>query len=229
MKTPKDVPTIQSKCPDYSGDGKGDNGLAAIADLAGFGFDLNQMIQQGVDSGQLGMVFEFQGVTDFANTAKFPLNGLRGRPGGGGFQLDPGSFDGKCNPLVSFKDAKIAAKLLSAGPGVFLFLVPIGNGYLAFALQQARMNGSVTSGGPGGVVLADGVLGGLLTQAELDNTLAAAKTQCAGSNPPSFCPYLDYLPMFLQMDVDSNGDGSTDAMTMCFQVTLKAAKIVGYL
>jgi hypothetical protein len=59
--------------------------------------------------------------------------------------------------------------------------------------------------------------------------MAGLESQCSGPGAPSFCQYVSLLPMVLQMDTDTNGDGTLDSMSVCFQATLKAVKVVGYL
>ncbi len=233
MSTPGNAQTIASTCFDYTGDGQGDNGLSQLVTMGSqFGFDINQLIQQGVASGTMTIVFEFQGVTDFVNTPSFPLNGLRGQPqstGSTSYLLDKASYDGNCNPLIAFKNAVIKAKGLTAGPGYFIMILPLQGLTMTLALENARMSGNVTSGSANGVNLSNGVIGGLLTQQALDDAMAGLQSQCNGAGAPAFCQYLSYLPMILTMNVDTNGDGTADAMAVCFQVTLKAGKVVGYL
>ncbi|MBM4395197.1 MAG: hypothetical protein FJ087_05860 [Deltaproteobacteria bacterium] len=228
MSIPGTAAVYQARCFDYTGDGKGDNGLASLASLGGMGFDINALIQQGIDSGTLSMLFDFDGVKDFVNAPAFPLSGLRGRPSGGTWLLDPDSYDGNCTPLIGFQNATIKSKALAAGPGFFILVMPLGGGTMSFALDRARMSGTVTSGGAAGVALASGVIGGLLSQDALDAALSGAQGQCDGPNQPAFCQYLDFVPMFLQMDIDTDNDGVADSMAVCFEVTLSPATVSGY-
>jgi len=227
LSLPSDATTVAQKCFDYTGDGKGDNSFSLLATY------INPLISTGGSSGTLGTLFEFSGVKDFANTASFPLNGLKGLPtgSGNGYELDPSSYDGACHPLIQFKAAKIAGKALVAGPSPFIFQFPLQGGSLVFAMEQSRIKATITSGGAGGVTATGGVLGGVVTQEAMDQTLAIAAAACSGSNAPSYCDYLGMLQGILPnlMDADLNKDGTPDAYSICLFLTLSPAKVTGYL
>jgi hypothetical protein len=176
------------------------------------------------------MVFEFVDAVNVVNSPPFKLNGLQGAPagGGGGWNVFRTSYDPDCKPFVSLP-ATIANRNLAAGPGRFVLVLPLGSGYMAFVLDDTRVAAYLTSGGKEGVAGVDGVLGGVLTKEEMANTFAAANQQCAGANPPSYCGSLPMLEGFLPnlSDVDLDGDGSPDGLSLCVTFDLKAVKIVG--
>jgi len=231
LETPGDAALVAQICPDYSGDGKGDNGLKQVAGMA------NPEIQKAIAGGDMGILFEFEGVTDFTNTAAFDLNGLVGKPvsqGSTDFEVDPAAYDpDTCEPLISFADASIQSGTFQAGPSVFILdLAALGVKEVPLVLKigDAQLSGDIVSGDPNGVTVQNGILAGVLTKELIDEALAIAEEQCNVPSPPSFCSYLGVVKQFLPMmfDLDLNGDGKKDAMSVCFQFELGPAKVTGY-
>lgn len=221
----------QQICPDFSGDGKGDCALSQFANMA------NPEIQKAIAKGDMGILFEFEGVVDYSNTAAFDLNGLVGVPeaqGSTNFLVDPMSYDpDTCEPLIAFHEASITTGALSAGPSVFILdLLALGvqEVPLVLTISDTRITGDVISGGPDGVELKAGVLAGVITKQLVEEALAIAEQQCE-ENPQSFCSYLsmvkNFLPMLFDLDLDPNVPGK-DAMSVCFKFELGKAKITGY-
>ncbi len=231
LESPADLAEVAQVCPDYSGDGKGDNGLKQVADMA------NPEIQKAIAEGKMGILFEFEGVTDFVNTAAFDLNGLVGEPEAAGstnFLIEEKSYDAEtCAPLIAFNDAELASGTFTAGPSIFILdLAAMGVDQVPLVLQigDAQLSGDVTAGGPDGVTVQNGILAGVITKQLIDEALAIAEEQCHVPEPPSFCSYLGVAKQFLPMlfDLDQNGDGETDAMSVCFKYELGPAKVTGY-
>ena len=231
LETPGDKAVVEQKCPDFSGDGKGDNGLKGLASTVNG--ELAKMVQEG----KFNIAMEFKGVTDFENTASFTLNGLLVDPDPTDtstpkekWQVDPKSYNpADCTPLIAFKDAKIAGGKLSGGPTTFSLTLAIeqfGGGALTFTLEKGQVSMTVKDDK---VTAEDGVLAGVLTKDQVDATLAKAKEQCNVPKPPDFCNYLSMAESFLPMlfDLDQNGDGKKDAASLCLLFSLRGATITG--
>ncbi len=231
LESPADAGEVGQICPDYSGDGKGDNGLRQVATM------VNPEIQKAIAGGAMGILFEFEGVTDFVNTAAFDLNGLVGEPEAAGstnFLIEDKAYDPEtCEPLISFADAELKGGTFTAGPSVFILdLAALGVNEVPLVLKigDAQLSGDVTAGGPDGVTVQNGILAGVITKQLIEEALAIAEEQCNVPEPPSFCSYLSMAKQFLPMlfDLDQDGDGTKDAMSVCFKYELGPAKITGY-
>ncbi len=231
LETPADAAEVAQICPDYSGDGKGDSGLRLVAGT------INPEVQKAIAGGDMGILFEFEGVTDFVNTAAFDLNGLVGEPEAAGstnFLIEEEAYNPEtCEPLIAFNDAELANGTFTAGPSVFILdLAALGVDEVPLVLKigDAQLSGDVTAGGPDGVTVENGILAGVITKALVEEALAIAEEQCNVPEPPSFCSYLgvakELLPMLF--DLDQDGDGKKDAMSVCFKYELGPAKVVGY-
>jgi hypothetical protein len=216
---------IAANCPDYSGDGVGDNGLKGLAGAA------NGELQKALDGGSFGIILEFAGVTDFVNTPKFTLNGLFGTPKvalGTEMYIDKSAYNPlTCKPLISFDNGAIAAKALTAGPSLFTLTIPLQGTMLAFTLQQAQVKAAITDGG---VNATAGYLAGILTKEEVDAALVVAKESCNVPTPPDACGYISMAEKFIPFlfDLDLNADGTKDAASVCLALTLKGGTVLGF-
>jgi len=225
-----DATFIKEQCPDFSGDGNGDNGLKSLAST------INPELKKALDGGTIGIIFEFKDVTNFTDTASFQLVGLIGEPeaaGSNNYLLDQMSYkidtpNGECLPLISFEGAKITASALAAGPSEFVLSIPVEalGGILAFTLQKAQIKATLTDDG---VNATGGVIAGVLTKEQVDATLAKIKANCA-VNPTDICDYIGTAEAFLPMlfDLDENKDGKKDAASICMKFTLKGGTVTGY-
>ena len=229
VQTPGDVAGV-ALCPDFNGDGKGDNGLKALAAT------INPELAKTIPS-SFGILFEFVDVADpMADNPGFTLVVLYGRPTAPGattWEIDPVSFDlttpsGEFGPQLAFDGAKIVSKVLTANPGLVSLTIPIAElgGNLSLTLQQVQISATITDGS---VAALNGTVAGIVTKDQIDATLAKLEATCAAPNPPSICTPIEtakpWLPMLI--DLDLNSDGKKDAMSVCFQFTLTGGTIVG--
>jgi len=230
LQSPADGDDVGTLCPDFSGDGVGDNGLKALASM------INPELQKAMDEGTFGILFEFNGVQDFADCPGFTLVGLTGEPAterGDDFLIMPESYDPFCDPLISFEDSTLTGGELAAGPSVFtldLAALGVDEVPLVLTIGDTQLSGTVTKD-ESGVTLVNGVLAGVLTKELIDEALAVAEEACDVPEPESFCSYLTVAKQFLPMlfDLDLDEDGEKDAASVCFQYKLGAAKITGYI
>lgn len=204
-------------CPDFSGDGVGDNGLAVLATLL-----------PEIPADDLGLVFEFEGVSGFDNVPGFDLNVLTGDAAGsaGTWWIDPASYDTQtCQSIIALP-ALIESGILVAGPGNIDLELPMQGVSLAFTISDAQVTGEVEAG----VYLYDGILAGVLTKAEAEEAVTAIKVLCAVPNPSEFCQYVDMLDLFLPslFDLDRDpGIPGNDAASVCLRFDLVPATILG--
>ncbi len=149
LQVPGDA-LASAACPDFSGDGVGDNGLVKLAPT------LNPELANAIPS-SLAILFEFVGVDDpTADNPAFKLVVLMGKPTAPGattYQVDPTSYDlttlsGECRPLIFFDGAKIAHKGLTAGPSLLSLTVPVQElgGSVSATIQQTRLSATLTDG-----------------------------------------------------------------------------------
>jgi hypothetical protein len=222
-----DADFIKNSCPDFSGDGAGDNGLKSLAST------INPELKKALDGGDIGILFEFRDVTDFVDTASFKLVGLIGAPDpavADTWLLDPMSYKidtptGDCPPLISFDGAKLASGALAAGPSQFVLSIPLQGMLLEFTLEDAQIDATVTDAG---VNATDGIIAGVFTKEQADALVAKLEAQCA-VEPTDICSYLGTVKAFLPMlfDLDQDKDGKKDAASICMKFTLKGGTVTG--
>jgi len=232
LETPGDAAVVEAKCPDFSGDGKGDNGLKGLAST------INGELKKVVDEQSFNIMMQFTGVSDFANTASFTLTGLLGEPDPSDtgtpktkWQLMVDTYNLEtCTPWIEFKNAKIEAGKLTTPPTTFTLTLNIEaiGGVLSLTLDKGQVKMDVKDGA---VTAENGVLAGVLTKEQVDQTLARAEAQCDDPNPPDLCNYLSMAKSFLPMlfDLDQNGDGKKDAAPLCLLFGLQGATVTGFI
>ncbi|MBM4394432.1 MAG: hypothetical protein FJ087_01930 [Deltaproteobacteria bacterium] len=203
----------------------GHNDLGLVASMA------NPELKKAIEEGKFGILLEFQGVSDFGNTASFTLAGLLGEPetlGSTSYLLDPEAYkQDDCQPLISFADASISGGLLAAGPSEFYLNLPIEElgGILELTLKKATIAASITDGT---VAATDGVIGGYALKEDLDPIFENLKSQCPDPNK-SFCDYVSYFSMIdmLYKNYDIDGE-QKKALAACLKFTLGGATVKGY-
>jgi hypothetical protein len=246
LQTPADAAVVKATCFDYTGEGDGDNGLKGLAG------QVNGPLADAVSGGSIAILFELAGVTDFANTPSFQLNGLMGQstetPAAtrGDFYVSEDSYVAEtCMPMISFRGAGITAGALAAGPSEFRLSIPIQADLVIDAtLIQAQIKGTVANADAAdGYEIAGGVLSGVLTKAQLEAALAKLQAACDAAPAdakPSYCSYLTVAKsaMALLFDLHDNGDGTFrlktkdlpgDAASVCLAFTMSKAKVVGFV
>ena len=225
MVVPKDAAVIAAKCPDRTGDGAGDDALAAFADV------LNPLLKQELDKGWYGAVAEFVGVTDFLGAPPFPLNVLAAGTdvyAGTDRWVRPASYDpATCAPRIRFDGATLAAGVLAAGPASFQGTVAFPGLAVPAAVQDVVVSGRVTVV-PAGLAVTDGVLAGVVTRASILAMVPALQAACGVLPAPAWCPQLAALTLVpAAFDLDLDGDGIKDAASLCVQFTMAPVAILG--
>ncbi len=249
LQTPADAEVVKATCFDYTADGLGDNGLKGLAG------QVNGPLADAVNGGDIAILFELFGVTDFQNTASFQLNGLMGESTAeppattGDFYIDESSYVTEiCQPMIYFKNAKIENGVLSAGPSEFRLSIPISEEVMIDAtLIQAQLKGTIANGDAAtGFELTGGVLSGVLTKEELQTAIDTLQAECdaaPATDKPSYCSYLTVaksaMNLLFDMHQVKGEDGSLtfvpkskenpgDAASVCLTYTLSKAKVIGY-
>ncbi len=249
LQTPSVTGDVQAKCFDYTGDGLGDNGLKGLAT------QVNGPLNDAVAGGDIAIMLELTGVTDFANSF-FQLNGLLGKSTAappattGDFYVQEASYNQQtCQPMILFKNATIAAGVLAAGPSIFQLSIPFeAELVIDVTLVQARLKGNVINGSTtDGFELTDGVLSGVLTKEQLVAAVTKLQATCdAAPDPkPSFCSYIGVVNSAMAMVFDMHQERDEagvatgvfvakskelpgDAASICLTYGMSKAKVVGF-
>ena len=191
-------------CFDLNDDGQVDNALAGLIPmLAGFmpeGTDVQSEIDKAIAEGEMAVLVEFEGVTDWANQASFTMNLFVGKDADddysdnldpdvvGDFLIDPNSLDPQTGEsLIAYEGATITNGLLEGGPSTFVLDLPLSDdlnihGQMDGATLEAQV---VVNQGtdPPEIVLTDGKLGGYLNEEMIFdglNEYLAVACECLG-------------------------------------------------
>jgi len=200
-------------CADHDGDGDPDNGFGALGGLA------NGQLQDALDSGALTLLPTAIGLPAGRADGQFAVAVLTGDSDGqGGYTVAPEALDANGEPLILFNPAQRQALRLVAGPSDFLLSLPVQGVQLDLRLTDTQLTASRIQS-PGGTDLEvdDGVLSGVLTQADLNQALQVL--------PPAI---VGLVPLLLQPDVDLDRDGRADAYSLCLTFTAVPAQVSGY-
>lgn len=235
--------TEKEPCFDYTGDEVGDCGLTGLAS------QVNGPLADMMTDGELAIMFEFDSVADFSNTAEFTLNGLMGEPVTAGtlageMYVDQASYlEGICIPMIYFEGSSITDGALAAGPGNFTISVPLSEDLiLTVHLIDAQIKANLTAGDTG-VSATDGILSGVVTKEELTAIIDSLDAECQKDPVPEavedICSYLGVArsAMAMLFDMHQTEDGYInkdaenpgDAASLCLQFTLAESEITGYI
>ena len=178
------------------GDQDPDSGLAGVIGILADLSEVNDTIAASIDSGDLIVVLEHQGLTALDADAQFTVNFYVGSldaattmldPMGGNLVLiNPASFDGDTAQAQAYlPDATLTGTDVAAGPGVFVLSLELFGTTLSLTITQTQIEASVdteNSSVENGVALVQGRLGGVVTLEDLGNAFngAAAGCECFG-------------------------------------------------
>lgn len=214
-------------CPDFSGDGVGDNAVAPFADV------VNGELQDTINKRFYGAVAEFIGVEDWTNQDSFTINVFAAGtedPESTALYANPLWYNPAiCTPWIHAQDAKIDGGTLEVPPHDY-FASATWRGMMAEGtVKMAQLTGTVASTG-GGVTLTGGVLAGVVTKADIDAAILVVQARCADEEDrPSFCDNLGILDVVEGIyDLDLDGDTVKDAASVCVKFTMGPATILGY-
>jgi hypothetical protein len=123
------------------------------------------------------------------------------------------SFDVLCNPLVVFSNATISDGVLKAGGSgsLFPFEMSFVNGkQTTLVLFNAKVEAKVELDGDGKVSKLSGVFGGAVTKQHLTDMIQAIPQEYIPVDLDLLLTMVDLMPE----DIDLNGDGAKDAISL---------------
>lgn len=239
-RCPAELEAIHATCFDFTGDGKGDNGIRS---------QCRQVVPDpgGEEPKPMAFVLELEGTQPLADTGLFVLNVLPvvlpedGMTTYDDLLVTMGAYDHRsCLAHARFGDAKIEAGVLTAGPAsIWVETAAFAGRSIRFRLVDARVRGAIVPGGDlNGYELADGVFTAVLTQQAFEAGVYELQVVCDTTTPtPEWCQYMPTLQAVMNLaDLHQNGDGtysgrsadlSADALSLCWTFRLVKAKIVG--
>lgn len=193
-------------CFDFNGDATIDNSAGSLVSLLGSfapDIDVNQLLADSVESGQLAIVLEFVGAADWVNAAGFVMNAFLATDSdgdysdnlnpqtGGDFLILPDSVDENDNPLIVFQQMSIEAGTLRGGPSKFVLDIPLLMGTpMTLVLDEAMIEGEVTVVGDK-LWIEEGKLGGAVRKSVIIaglNAFVESSCSCLGLSKPLIDP-----------------------------------------
>lgn len=170
---------------DFTGDGVVDNAFGGLVDSLGPALgvsrqDYNQLMEQQIASGQLAILFEYEGLSGLQGSASFTTNMLSGaprcfgRPLGTGphfYDVKPSSYDATGQPKAWISPSTLSSGIAMAGTSssdasVFIVEFAFGGVPLQLPVRELRYSANVDTSLSAiptiGVILEDGLLGGII-------------------------------------------------------------------
>lgn len=214
---------------DLDQDGVVDNTLSGLASM------VNDSIVESVESGELILLMEFRGPISGTSQVAMYRGDLSPGDLACDFQkmscdylVDPAFLvpvDGLCTPLVGFDIVIDGTSFSGGGAGTDLpFQLPLGDGLLAITLKDVQVAGTLVMIA-GDVVGLTGMMGGVIPEQELVEALEGLPEDALGD---SFTPQQVIGLLSLLVDIDTNGDGEDDAVSVTLLVEAIDGHIVGY-
>jgi hypothetical protein len=210
-----------------------DNALALLS------LFLNPFFSDGLAAGDLAFIVEFQAPT--FDGQPFTLNTFFGlpEPWSGNpdcpvtddctYVLPSYNFSAGCEPLVSLDNATIVDGHISAGgkDAVFPLVLPFDSGLaVQLTLLWARFSGDVAvDPGSGQIVSMEGLFGGAVPEAALTETILAIPD---GYFTMDKQQVLNLLDTAVDQDIDLDGDGVMDALSIGFRFSTVPTTVMTY-
>jgi hypothetical protein len=201
----------EASCPDFNGGGP-DNAFA------GLGAFVNGQLQSSIDEQSLNLLPVSIGLPVGAQDGQFAIAVLTGsdQPDGS-YQVSEAALDADGNPLILFNPANADAGRLQAGPGNFTLQLPVQGVEVELNLTRASITGGIAVDANEGLTISTGTIAGQITQEDLDAALVVV--------PPEF---VGLIPIFLQPDLDLDGNGTNDGYSLCLTFEATPATVIGY-
>lgn len=165
-----------SCCFDLTGDNNINNALPNIPGLDRH--DINQSIAQGIADGSFTLILEHEpldGELEIVAGQEFNIAFLLGEEAEApeeGFYIDPVSFEEGVHPQALLPNALIeddnGVLIVTAGPGTVIISIAIAGIELQVAIRNAMIEAEISASSVnGGVVLENGILGGIILYEDL--------------------------------------------------------------
>jgi hypothetical protein len=133
-----------------------------------------------------------------------------------------------CGDSTLFDNAVVSGTTLRAGGRDYSMTAYFAFGSLKVPvlLQWVSIEATVSLSGDGGIASATGAIGGRIPLQEVMDAVAA---QPAGAFMPPFTRdiVLQYMTVGLKPDIDADGDGTKESLSVGFPFTLSPAQVVG--
>ncbi|NOZ02929.1 MAG: hypothetical protein GXP54_13730, partial [Deltaproteobacteria bacterium] len=196
---------------------------------------MNKEIPGQIDDGSIHFLLEFQDWTN--DGTPFELSLLDGKPD----PADPGcdfnqpgcqflaalsGFDGECNRVMGFDNATMNGYHVSAGgPGhiIAISMPLLGDLIVQLTIYHARLEADVTVT-DNTVTALTGILAGALNR---DEIMAAIDLVPEESLPMSKDQIIGLLNLLLTPDIDVDGDGTAESISLGLLIEADAATITG--
>lgn len=189
-------------CFDFTGDGNNDNSLPSILNLAQTSAaEVNETLAESVEDGTITLVLEHQGLEEFTELAdgiEFDIGFLLAEHAddADGVYIDPLAFEEGGHPEAFLPNALITEVgedlLVTAGPGTVVITLDLFDVELELAIRNAKIEAYAVASADGlenGVILEDGILGGLILFTDIAEALNKFMVGCDCLDNPD--PFLD--------------------------------------
>lgn len=221
---------------DINGDGKPDNNFNRIASLAGSG------LSDSIISGQQVLLFEPTGYS--SGGTLFTFNMLTGTVDQADAAHDPSTAGGKYTvqrtsydpatgePLVVFANAKATAGALTANAEKFFFNLrieynlPTPGINFALTISKPGVTGTVTDS-TSWVDTKKGKVCGYITQDDLEGAINALPDWTGAGGGMSKVQWLNFLPGVLAPDLDMDGDGVKESISVALNLETASGIVTG--
>ena len=194
---------------------------------------VNQELPGALTSGSVHLLMEFRGFWAGGVPQVFFYNGQKADPQcnhrqpGCGYTVPGSAFDDECHPLMELAPVTWQGAFLRAGgPGsrIPLSMPVVGTTVLSVTLYHAAMEGQLSFDQQGRVTAFAGILAGAFRKADL---FAALEQVPDDQLPLPRDQILVLLNLLLRPDIDTDGDGAPDAISLGLKATADAAVISG--
>lgn len=210
-----------------------DNSFAELAPI------LNPVLATAMKSGSLRFVADFAGFAGQNKSFAINLYYALLSPSSEAKSCDPllepcgwlvsqQAFTAACTPRVSFTDAKLVGdKLTAGGPGtIFAMEVSLAGGDATFLVKGARLEGTLVLAADGKTVSSfTGVIAGSMTEKAVLSTFAGFPEDAFA--PLSKSGVLALIKSLLVLDVDADGDGTPESVSVGLEVKALGATLEG--
>jgi hypothetical protein len=174
-----------------------DNALGEALDGLYLG-ELNTSLADSINSGDLLLAFEHDGLTDLTAGESYGLNFFLGEyDTDDNLLIDPASLDEGTYPQARVNNAMIDGDALTAGPGVVQISVDLLGTPLSLLISDAKIETSIDTANSSiadGVTMTSGKLGGVIRVTDLleaVNGYASSSCECLGLDGD---PLIHYNP-----------------------------------
>ncbi|MEE2788567.1 MAG: putative metal-binding motif-containing protein [Myxococcota bacterium] len=192
-------------CPDLTGDGQPNNAFATVSGI------LNGLLETDLNEGRINLIAMFYGIASADEEGLFDF--------GLGYavnnQLTDESVGEDGRPSVLFPSARIDRGQLTAGPRDTDIPLPVPGALVVITARQALITGTVT------LPFEDPDTGRLGVRVENGLLSAVAPLSVLRETVEEYEPMLLFFVNALDPDIDLDGDGVNESLSLCARFTIK--------